>query len=248
MKLRIMSDLHLEFGPIDIPFIGEDLLILAGDIQVGMSQYEWFKELLQHRPVLYVLGNHEYYHQDFKELKEQASVFEYKLFKDCSNQLMFLQDSKIVLKGVTFIGATLWTNIPNDRRTSIEHAMNDYRCIRKGKTPYEHLTTEDTTDENCESLAFLERAIQDTEGKLVVITHHAPSLRSIPKRFAGKVTNFAYANDLDDLVSETNLWVHGHTHDSFDYMIDKARVICNPRGYVGHELNPNFNIDLMVEI
>lgn len=245
MKLRIMSDLHLEFGDIEIPFIGEDLLILAGDIQVGMSQGPWFLELLKYRPILYVLGNHEYYHHNFKNLKLDAEDFANDLSQQSEHNLIFLNNQKHIINDVTFVGSTFWTNIPVDKAVAVEHAMNDYRLIRnKGG----YLEAEDTTDENCESLAFVERAIAGTEGKIVVVTHHAPSLRSIPKRFEKSYTNIAYANDLDDLVSEANIWIHGHTHDSFDYMVDKCRVICNPRGYVGHELNPNFNIDLMVEI
>jgi hypothetical protein len=34
---------------------------------------------------------------------------------------------------------------------------------------------------------------------------------------------------------EIVLWTHGHTHEDFDYMIGTTRVVCNPRGYVGHE-------------
>jgi len=35
--------------------------------------------------------------------------------------------------------------------------------------------------------------------------------------------------------AQIRLWTHGHTHEDFDYEIGTCRVVCNPRGYVGHE-------------
>jgi predicted phosphodiesterase len=46
------------------------------------------------------------------------------------------------------------------------------------------------------------------------------------------------------------LWIHGHTHDSFDYRLDGTRVVCNPRGYAkdGANENPLFDAGFMIEI
>ena len=46
----------------------------------------------------------------------------------------------------------------------------------------------------------------------------------------------------------TWLWIHGHTHESFDYEIGKTRVICNPRGYAPIEINKEFKPDFNVEV
>jgi len=60
----------------------------------------------------------------------------------------------------------------------------------------------------------------------------------------------AFASDLDELMGadRIDLWVHGHTHDAFDYELNGTRVVCNPRGYVGYDRDNGFNADLVVDI
>ena len=58
-----MSDLHLEFGPLDADPDNEgiDVLILAGDITIK-HRVEWINEQASRfEHVIYVTGNHEYY-------------------------------------------------------------------------------------------------------------------------------------------------------------------------------------------
>jgi hypothetical protein len=87
-------------------------------------------------------------------------------------------------------------------------------------------------------------------GPTVVVTHHLPSFRSVPRRFRADVLSAAFASHLDSLVeaSGTDLWIHGHTHDSCDYRIGKTRVLCNPRGYYDFALNARFDPGLVVEV
>jgi calcineurin-like phosphoesterase family protein len=68
-------------------------------------------------------------------------------------------------------------------------------------------------------------------GKTVVVTHHGPSARSIHPRYLGEPVNAAFVSELDGLVEKADLWLHGHVHDSFDYMVGDCRVVANPRGY-----------------
>ncbi len=72
----------------------------------------------------------------------------------------------------------------------------------------------------------------------------------MPDRFKNDLISAAYASHLDALVEQSGaaLWIHGHTHDSFDYFIGGTRVICNPRGYFGYELNPDFNPGLVIDV
>jgi hypothetical protein len=46
------------------------------------------------------------------------------------------------------------------------------------------------------------------------------------------------------------LWIHGHTHDSFDYLLNGTRIVCNPRGYArsGVNENPLFDPDLIIPV
>jgi hypothetical protein len=86
----------------------------------------------------------------------------------------------------------------------------------------------------------------------VVITHHAPSKRSIHPRFADSLLNACFVSDAERLVdgSRASLWIHGHTHDSFDYVLNGTRVVCNPRGYAKNGMNENrsFDPNLAIEI
>ncbi len=85
--------------------------------------------------------------------------------------------------------------------------------------------------------------------KTVVVTHCAPSARSINPRYAGEPLNVAFASHLDDLVAESGaaLWVHGHSHCAADYVINHTRVVANPRGYPD-ETDTGFNPMLVVEV
>jgi Icc-related predicted phosphoesterase len=99
--------------------------------------------------------------------------------------------------------------------------------------------------------AFLEAEFaKPRRGPSIVVTHHSPSLRSVPARFMNDLLSAAYSSHLDDLVERSGaaILVHGHTHDSFDYRIGRTRVICNPRGYFGYELNRDFNPGLVIDI
>ena len=99
---------------------------------------------------------------------------------------------------------------------------------------------------------FLEERLRAPfDGKTVVITHHAPSAASIAPRFGDDSThiNASFVSRLDELIAPpVRLWVHGHTHASFDYELSGARVVCNPRGYVPMEINPGFDPGLVVEV
>ena len=71
-------------------------------------------------------------------------------------------------------------------------------------------------------------------------------------RFAGSLLNACFVSDAEHLLGagRTGLWVHGHTHDSFDYAVNGTRVICNPRGYArdGVNENPHFDPGLVIEV
>jgi Icc-related predicted phosphoesterase len=101
------------------------------------------------------------------------------------------------------------------------------------------------------SVAFLHKELsRPFDGATVIVTHHAPSPRSIASRFCGDPLNSAFASNLDPLISrhEPSLWIHGHMHDSFDYTIGRTRVVCNPRGYFPDQLNSQFDPTFVVEV
>ncbi len=256
-----MSDLHLEFGAMTVPPTDDDkdtILILAGDIGVAKNKatYVEFVEdvSMQFKAVIYVMGNHEHYKGKFRTTKTVLLT----AFADCPNVHILEKDS-IVFDGVAFVGASLWTSMDNmnpfvmmDAKTN----MNDYKHIRHGpiSEPWKgKLTPYDTVEDhlNAVKYIFLEIEKQITAcNSVVVVTHQAPSWQSIGPMFKGDPLNAAYVSNLDDQIIDANpnIWIHGHTHNSMDYMIEDTRVICNPRGYDTQDLNPNFDKFFTVEV
>lgn len=246
MHIQILSDLHLEFGSFHTPENRRDLLILAGDIGVGPSAEMFLQTEAQVSPVIYVLGNHEFYHHDFHKVLN--------FWKSYSlPNLHFLENSAVVLNGVRFLGCTLWTDFRDDQgevSDAIEGAqgmMNDYIIVTFNKR---RLTPRDTINMCQESIRWLGEQLRTPfAGPSVVVTHHLPSFQSIAPEYEGDPLNYAFGSNFTPLIEETQpaLWIHGHTHVSFDYYIKNTRVLCNPRGYADGP-NPGFQSNLTVTI
>ena len=165
-----------------------------------------------------------------------------------------LENDSVEISGVTFLGATLWTDfrLLGDPLPAIREArqvISDFRRIRVNPS-YRHLKPQDTIiwhRRRGERLAG--RSAETAPGPVVVITHHAPSSRSLGNDGPLDLLSAAFASRLDDLVAQSGaaLWVHGHIHQAADYHLGSTRVICNPRGYPD-ELVPGFDPALVVEI
>jgi hypothetical protein len=126
--------------------------------------------------------------------------------------------------------------------------MNDFAIIQNHG---QRFTPEEAMQLYAASRDWLtNRLAEPFAGETVVVTHHCPSSRSVPPRFARDLLSPAFASNLEGLMGgdRVTLWIHGHTHDPFDYEVDGTRVICNPRGYAPHDLTPGFRPDLVGEI
>jgi len=265
MKIQIASDLHLEFVQYanrhyeHITKTDADVLILAGDIQVGVGkQNSFFQDMLSHyKDVIYIAGNHEYYNHNFHNLRKLLPQWASAMNDVCSGNFHYLDDQSIMIDDVLFIGATLWTDFNKHdfgAMRAVQGALNDFRIIKKtrlsaktGKPKTDRFTPQDAYDAHKISLNFIATELIKP-GKKVVITHMAPSEKSIESQYIGDIINYGYFTALDEYVDQSNLWFHGHMHKSADYMRGKGRVILNPRGYVGHATNPNYKLDFVVEI
>jgi Icc-related predicted phosphoesterase len=248
MQLHVLSDLHLEFATFVPPKLDVEVVILAGDIHVGLKAIPWAKEHFEKSTVVYVLGNHEYYRQamprHLRKVKELARM----------SNVRVLENESLVLGDVVFLGCTLWTDFElfGNPKVAGYHAtqnMTDYRKIRVDPA-YRKLRSIDTAGIHYRSRAWLAEQLEQNRGaKIVVITHHAPSKRSLPPRFNDDLLSAAYASHLDQFVerSEARLWIHGHVHESQDYLIGTTRVLCNPRGYPD-DFNTGFTPDLLVSV
>src|SRR3974390_3370887 len=100
MRLHILSDLHLEFEPFTAPAVEADAVILAGDVSTGRNGLKWASKTFLDRPVIYVLGNHEFYGQKLQkltaELKEMA--------RDTNVRL--LENESCTIGEIAFFGGT----------------------------------------------------------------------------------------------------------------------------------------------
>jgi len=249
MKVYILSDIHAEFAPFNPPAIDADVVILAGDIHVGNKGITWAREKFEHIPVIYVLGNHEFYGEalprHIDKLKEQTQ----------GTNIHILEDESLHIQGIQFLGCTLWTNFnlfgnPGIAGQIAAQEMTDYKRIRLSPS-FRKLRPADTACVHHKSLNWLkEEAMKKSAGeRRVIVTHHAPSKMSIPHAHREHMVSAAYASDLDDFVAESGalLWIHGHLHTQMDYKIGNTRVICNPRGYPD-EPNNDFVQDYVVHI
>lgn len=269
MRLLVLSDLHREiwyreqtlyeeqidfFPKIDIARSRPDVVVLAGDIDVGDRAVRWAQATFDGVPVVYVHGNHEGYGFEFDQLQTDIA-------SACSetDQVHYLNRQEVVIGSTRFLGATLWTDFRlygEDRYPeAVREAgtrLNDYRRIRTSRRG-RYLTPIDTEHLHREDVTWLEAALERPyRGKTVVVTHMAPSARSISDQYRGMELSAAFASNLDHLVERADLWVHGHTHSSADYRIGRGRVVCNPLGYPvrgsGNPENAAFDPNLIVEV
>lgn len=248
-KIQIMSDLHNEFGLKSLVKTDAEIVILAGDIGVGKKTAKWIIENFPKQKVIYITGNHEYYHgfidvieQDIRKITKGTDV-------------KYLQNNKIILKGIRFLGTTLWTdfkiygdNLFGYYKNYCYRSISDFSVIKQG---HERFTPDAAIELHEISRKFLEKNLSKMyNGKTVVVTHHAPLRECIGPEFKDSPLNPAFVVDMSDLVEKykPDIWIYGHTHGHFrDFKYDKTRFICNPRGYPGSEYSefiPDFTINL----
>jgi len=247
MKLHILNDLHIEFEDFVPPATDADVVVLAGDIGVGVEGLRWAEARFPDKPVIYVPGNHEFYYHDMalmEELKAQAP-----------DNIHVLNDDSVEIDGVQILGSILWTDFAlfgeTDKFFAMQQArqrMTDFSIIQMHGRCF---TPEDAIKLHAASRDWLAAMLAEPfAGETVVVTHHAPSSRSVHPRYTHDLLTPAFASNLEALMGGDRfaLWIHGHMHESFDYEICGSRVVCNPRGYAPAALNPEFKPDWIVEI
>ena len=235
MKIQLLSDLHLEHShrhpPFELPPTDAEVVVLAGDIDNGTRAIDWAEQTFPDQTVLYVPGNHEYYDAD---LRTAAAALKARARRSANVRL--LDNDELTLDGVRFLGSTLWTdfallgcqNIDQVFAESLKYVV-DFRKIRMGN---DFLTPQQTVDLHRDAIVFLQvQREKQYSGKTVVVTHHAPHPNSVHPRWAGNLVNAAFVSDLTRLMGKSILWLHGHTHDSFDFTVRGTRVLANPMGY-----------------
>lgn len=242
MKLKLISDIHIEFhqdkGTSLIQEIMEgefDILVLAGDIGNANTFPDTLRQFNSFgKPIVYVLGNHEAYHSSLTSNRENIA----KLTTELPN-LHHLENSATEILGQRFIGCTLW--YPHPCNLDSDAWMSDFFHIGDNHRIHETAMA---------SAAYLRENVTKSD---IVVTHFLPHAKSIHPQYKGDKTNRYFLHNQDKVISkkQPKLWFHGHTHKSMDYTIDNTRVVCNPFGYINgafDEPNPEFKANLIIEI
>lgn len=266
MKIAVCSDLHLEFGGIILRNTDDaDVLILSGDICVAkdllelgspMSKSEAIHDFFKNcsdefKQVIYIVGNHEHYHGDFRD-----TIRDLKYNLHYLQNLHILDKETVTLEGVTFIGGTLWTDMNGEdpmTLNTIGSMMNDFRCVKNSNKKVSFrdadgnfhervakFSPEDAVEDHKKMVDYIRHVVEGKDDqKFVVVGHHAPSkLSTHPKYQNETLMNGGYSSTLDFFIEahpQIKLWTHGHTHEIFDYVLNQTRIVCNPRGYIGYE-------------
>lgn len=237
----------------NLPDINTTDLSTCGPRQLTAIRYLKFLERVSHAfpYVVYVAGNHEFYHGKWvKSLEILRNI--------CSKfpNIHFLEQESVKINDVTFIGGTLWTDMnKGDPITmhSVSSMMNDYRVIKNDAVGYVSLRPAHTVDRHRNMVKFIKQQIEAAPNeKFVVVGHHTPTKLSIHERYTADYTmNGAYSSDLSDLIldhPQIKLWTCGHVHHAHWYYMGDTLVVCNPRGYTTEahlsEFNPSLVIDL----
>jgi Icc-related predicted phosphoesterase len=266
MKIYITSDLHLEFGDLDLHNHDHvDVLILGGDICVArdigrpdggdplkaspksLIIKQFFQRVSERFPhVIMIMGNHEHYHGDFAKTQ---TILQSWFDESGLDNVHLLEKSTWQYEDYVFIGGTLWTDFNRSDPMTMNHAkfaMSDFKVTKNSRVHYYKFTPEHALADHLQMKQYIQHVIDnrreqgERSDRVIVLSHHSPSRQSTHERYRSDVyMNGCYSSEMDDFIldrPEICLWSHGHTHEDFDYLIGTTRVVCNPRGYDGYEV------------
>ncbi len=252
MNLCLFSDLHLEIAPWEPPASAReaDVVVLAGDIHRHTHGIDWAQATFS-QPVVYVVGNHEYYRAHLgllAELRRRAA----------GSNVHLLERDEVVIDGTRFLGCTLWSDFClHGEGEAVTQAMADgKKGIRDFSVIAAHggasLEPEDIARIHQTSVAWLRKKLAEPfAGKTVVVTHFGPHRACVPERFEGSALSPYFVSDLAPLMEEggIDVWMHGHTHWSIDLNADGGcRLVSNQRGYPGEAGTTGFRPELVIQI
>lgn len=264
MKLQILSDLHIDSYARQsqalghIPKTNADVVLIAGDTANSDTGMPWLQQQAERLqvPLITVAGNHEYFNEDVLHFDHKLATWDN--YNAVRNQgVRVLQCQHMDIGEVRILGCTLWTDYQyqanQDTMATARRFMRDYKQIYAGT---ELFSPELSIRLHTEQRQWLKQALITAEQlgkKTVVMSHHSISPLSVSEKYATLPSNAAFVSDLSAWMSKSwapVLWVHGHTHEAFDYSIDKTRVIVNPRAYPNEVSSTNieFAWDRVIEI
>jgi len=239
MRLKLISDLHLEFMKgtgrkflENLDLEEADVVILAGDLcplgHLPRTHLDILSDKCQN--LVYVLGNHEYYHSTLHQ-----TLTKFNEINERYSNIFTLENKEVEISGVTFAGTSLWFKLDSEA-PKYSHQMNDFHAIK--------LFNQWIGAASHAARYFLETSQAD-----VWITHHLPSWKSVHPKYQGSELNRFFVNNIEDLVSahSPKYLFHGHTHEQFAYSLGNTEVYCNPLGYPGERKDRDYKpLDLIL--
>lgn len=144
----VISDIHLENKkPIEKDFLLTSInelikqkkeknislvVVCPGDVHNGTKGLEFLGKI--NAPVVYVAGNHEYWENDYDEVRHAIKT-------NLPNNVSFLDNDFVVFGEYIYVGATMWTDLAKDLNPDLfphlAYTMNDTYKITY-KTWYEN--------------------------------------------------------------------------------------------------------------
>ncbi len=230
LRIRVLSDLHLNNQSWHAPQVPADLVVLAGDIANGTAGLHWARQNFKDTPIVYVSGNQEFYGHNADELLAEMHFIAREL------DIHFLEQELIYFKGVRILGTTLWTDYNlfghEARWLAISRPRTNTPLDRKDilsddgvVTPHKKTVWHD------QAVTWLSKELsREFDGKTMVVTHHVPTFLGVPDHYRDDLSSAAFASNLDRLFPFVDTWVCGHTHTASDFQVGRCRVVINPRG------------------
>ena len=253
LRIQVMSDLHFDSAPSAMPHAvpGVDAVVVAGDTCSGAEKaFAYLRAAFPApMPLVVVLGNREFHGRSLVgEIRRARMIAP-------DYRVTLLDDRVTVIGGVRLVGATLWTDYRlhgEDRQAAAivgDAHRGDHARIAMVDRPRRAFTPMDAVARHEASSAYVARILAEPfDGPTVVVTHHAPSARSLDPRMVGGLRDASYASRLDRMIvgGAPAVWIHGHVHHSCDYGLCRTRVVCNPKG--PGSTNPSFDPSLVIEV
>ncbi len=252
MKIFPVSDMHLEFYRQPLPpYRGvADVVVCAGDIHTQGRAPELLRAMYDRQEIIYITGNHEYYGSSIAEQDEL-------LREECKKYgIHFLQRDTVEIAGVVFAGCTLWTDFKlfgakreAEAIIEVRRCLRDYHVISFDKKKMRVIEPTDTREIHRKDMVWLHEQLVQKPEKLVIVTHHGPSMKSLHPAYTEDIVSCGFASALDDLVAESraSYWISGHSHCAQNFKIGQTHVYQNCMGYPMERID-GFDPWLILEI
>lgn len=243
VRVHLFSDTH-GYNIANLCNVNCDIRVIAGDLDHGWKNFGMYA-VAPKVPTVIILGNHDYYGKSIDATQNLWRSLQIE-------NLHYLENETIVIQGIRFIGATLWsdTNSSPEEATAMTRMIADYRYIRRNAITTEHITPADTTALFKVSIKYIEEQLKTKfDGPTIVVTHHLPTYNSVEPQWKGRESNKAFYSNQDRLILtyQPNFWFHGHSHSFFEGHMRNTEIRCNPRGFSDTPIE-KFNPEYIVEV